>query len=73
VPLLGDLPLIGFIFSDERTIVENSELMVLLSPHVFKDELVPADAMARYNYIRNKSLITPPDESKEKSRKQDKK
>ena len=73
VPLLGDLPLIGFIFSDERTIVENSELIVLLSPHVFKDEPVPADAMARYNHIRNKSLITPPDESKEKSRKQDKK
>jgi type II secretory pathway component GspD/PulD (secretin) len=73
IPILGDLPLIGFIFSDERTVIENSELMVLLSPHLFKGEQVPADAMARFNHIRNKSLIAPPDESKEKSQKKQKK
>jgi type II secretory pathway component GspD/PulD (secretin) len=73
VPLLGDLPLIGFIFSDERTIIENSELMVLLSPHLFKDEAPPADAMARFDKIREKSLLAAPDGSKTKTQKPDKK
>ncbi len=59
VPLLGDLPLIGFIFSDNRTVVENSELLVLLSPHVYKGEPVPAEAMARYNQLKSGTLLTP--------------
>ncbi|MBN2019695.1 MAG: type II secretion system protein GspD [Sedimentisphaerales bacterium] len=66
VPLLGDLPLIGFIFSDDRTIVENSELLVLLSPHIYKGEPAPAEAMARYKQITKTSLITMPDEPKPK-------
>jgi type II secretory pathway component GspD/PulD (secretin) len=63
VPLLGDLPLIGFIFSDDRKVAESSELLVLLSPHVYKGEPVPAGAMARYNQIKDKTLISPPGES----------
>jgi type II secretory pathway component GspD/PulD (secretin) len=59
VPLLGDLPLIGFIFSNDHTVVENSELMVLLSPHVYKGEPVPKDAMDRYNQINESSFIGP--------------
>jgi type II secretory pathway component GspD/PulD (secretin) len=73
VPLLGDLPLIGFIFSDYRTIVENSELLVLLSPHIYKGEAVPAEAMARYNQIKDKSLIEPPAQSESQPSKQNKK
>ncbi len=73
VPLLGDLPLIGLLFSDDRKVVENSELLVLLSPHIYKGEPVPVEAMARYNQIRNKSLIAPPAESKPKLTKQNKK
>jgi len=64
VPLLGDLPLIGFIFSNEHNIVQNSELLVLLSPHIYKGEPVPADAMARYDQINSKSLLALPAESK---------
>jgi len=64
VPLLGDLPLIGFIFSDNRNVVESSELLVLLSPHIYKGEPVPADAMARFNQIKDKSLLSPPEGSK---------
>jgi type IV pilus assembly protein PilQ len=60
VPLLGDLPLIGLLFSNKDKVVDNSELIVLLSPHVYKDEPVPADAMARYNEITGKSLLTLP-------------
>jgi type II secretory pathway component GspD/PulD (secretin) len=64
VPLLGDLPLIGFIFSNNRKVTENSELLVLLSPHIYKGESAPADAMARYDQINSKSLLALPAESK---------
>jgi type II secretory pathway component GspD/PulD (secretin) len=67
VPLLGDLPLIGFLFSDDRTIVENSELLVLLSPRVYKGEPVSAAAMARYNNLKNESLLTLPGEPNSQS------
>ncbi len=60
VPLLGDLPLIGFIFRDDHTVVENSELMVLLSPHVYKGEPVPAEAMDRYHQMMGNSLLKLP-------------
>jgi type II secretory pathway component GspD/PulD (secretin) len=66
VPLLGDLPLIGFIFSNDKTVVDNSELLVLLSPHIYKDEPVSAEAMARFNQMKNNSLITMPKEPKSK-------
>ncbi|MFH1372154.1 MAG: secretin N-terminal domain-containing protein [Planctomycetota bacterium] len=66
VPLLGDIPLIGLLFSDDRKVVENSELIVLLSPHIYKNESVPAEAMARYNQIKEKSLLTLPTEPKPK-------
>jgi type II secretory pathway component GspD/PulD (secretin) len=64
VPLLGDLPLIGFIFSNNRKVTENSELLVLLSPHIYKGESASADAMARYDQINSKSLLALPAESK---------
>jgi len=60
VPLLGDLPLIGLIFSKDNKVVENSELLVLLSPHIYKGEPVPAEAMARFNQIKNKPLLSLP-------------
>ncbi len=66
VPILGDIPLIGLLFSDDRKVVENSELLVLLSPHVYKGEPVPAEAMARFNRLKQNSLITLPDEPKPK-------
>jgi len=67
VPLLGDLPIIGFIFADDRKIVENSELLVLLSPHIYKGQPPPAEAMARYNQIKNKTIITMPREPNSQS------
>ena len=73
VPLLGDLPLIGFIFSNNRKVTENSELLVLLSPHIYKGESVPAEAMARYDQINSKSLLALPVESKPKPSEEHKK
>jgi type II secretory pathway component GspD/PulD (secretin) len=67
VPLLGDLPLIGFIFCDDRKVVDNSELLVILSPHIYKNDSLPAEAMARYNQIKSKTLITMPEEPNSQS------
>ncbi len=60
IPLLGDLPLIGFIFSDNHKITRNSELIVLLSPHIHNNEKIPAKAMERFNEIRNKPILSLP-------------
>ena len=62
VPLLGDLPLIGFIFSNNHKVVQNSELLVLLSPHIHNGESVPAEAMARFQQIKNRPMLSLPAE-----------
>jgi general secretion pathway protein D len=67
IPLLGDLPLIGFLFSDDRKVVENSELLVLLSPHINKGETVSAEAMARYRQITGQSWLLSNDEPNSQS------
>jgi type IV pilus assembly protein PilQ len=63
VPLLGDLPLIGFIFSSTHKVVQNSELLVILSPHIHNGESIPAEAMARFNQIRNRHVLSLPDDA----------
>ena len=60
VPLLGDLPIIGFIFSNNHKVVQNSELLVLLSPHISKGESVPAEAMARFKQIKDRPMLSLP-------------
>ena len=48
VPLFGDIPFIGFLFSNDKTEIKNSELLVLISPHILTEEDVPtADQMER--------------------------
>jgi len=58
VPILGDLPLIGFIFANDRKITENSELLVLISPHIHKGEQPGDSAMAKYKELKNGSALT---------------
>jgi len=62
VPLLGDLPLIGFIFSNNKKTVTNAELLVLLSPHIYKGELAPAEGVAKLNEIKNRPVLSLPAE-----------
>jgi type II secretory pathway component GspD/PulD (secretin) len=62
VPLLGDLPLIGFIFSNNKKTVTNAELLVLLSPHIYKGESAPAEGVARFDEIRNRPVLSLPAE-----------
>jgi len=62
IPILGDLPIIGELFKKTQTVINNSELIVLLSPHIYKEEPIPDEAMAKYNEIKNRPMLSVPDE-----------
>jgi type II secretory pathway component GspD/PulD (secretin) len=57
IPLLGDLPILGWLFKNDNPVTSNSELIVLVSPHIHRGQRIPEETMAKYNYIRNKSLL----------------
>ncbi|MBN2138022.1 MAG: type II secretion system protein GspD [Sedimentisphaerales bacterium] len=69
VPILGDLPLIGFLFRNTDTVQKNSELMVFLSPRVYKGEPVSEDAMAKYKKIVEAPVLTLSPAKEKRSRK----
>lgn len=54
IPLLGDLPLIGFLFSSDTEDLVESELLVFISPHIYKDGALTSEEMKRFNQIRNR-------------------
>ncbi len=62
IPILGDLPIIGELFKSTNTVIKNSELIVFLSPHIYKGEPVPDEAMTKYNKLKNRSIPSIPDE-----------
>ncbi len=61
VPLLGDLPLIGYFFKSRRTVTSRSELVVLLSPHIHESGPLPDPVAARYEALRGASLLSASD------------
>ncbi|MHC4394201.1 MAG: secretin N-terminal domain-containing protein [Planctomycetota bacterium] len=61
IPIIGDLPIIGELFKSTNTVVNNSELVVFLSPHVYKGEPIPDDEMTKYNEITDRPLLSMPD------------
>jgi protein transport protein HofQ len=60
IPLLGDIPLLGVLFSYDQRAVEYSELIVLISPHINKGEPVPEDTMKKFNELRDKPVLSLP-------------
>ena len=60
VPLLGDLPLVGFLFSSDKTEVAHSELLVMISPHIYTDGPLTDEKMQRFNELRNAPLLELP-------------
>ena len=65
IPILGDLPLLGFLFRYTNTVLTNTELIVFVSPHIYKDgERIPEDAMAKFKEIRDKPMLLLPEEAK---------
>jgi len=71
IPLLGELPLVGWFFKSRRTIAAHSELVVLLSPHIYAGEPVPehiaekVDSMRRSSPLRQKVAKEPAPEEKQ--------
>ena len=53
VPLLGDIPLIGFLFRSESTTKSKANLMVFLRPSILRDHRDAAFVTnEKYNYLR---------------------
>jgi general secretion pathway protein D len=61
IPLLGDLPLIGVLFSNEKEDIKHSELLIFISPHVYKDEMLTEQEKARFEQVTNLPPIEFPD------------
>jgi len=57
VPILGDLPVIGLLFKSTTVTTSDSELVVLLSPHIDRGGPVAKNLMARYEAVGENSLI----------------
>jgi type IV pilus assembly protein PilQ len=66
IPILGDLPLIGCLFKSTNNIVKNSELLVFLSPHIYDQQPVSAEAMSKFDEITKKPLLKYPKDNVEK-------
>lgn len=58
IPLLGDLPVLGNLFRTRHDIVSNSELVVLLAPHIYKGESVPQKVINHYDELLEKAPVT---------------
>jgi len=58
IPILGDLPIIGELFKSTITGTNYSELVVLLSPRIYRGEPVPEEAMAKYDAIKSQPMLS---------------
>mgnify|MGYP001231082224 CR=1 FL=1 len=58
IPILGDLPLIGFLFRSSNKVTTRSELVVLLSPHLHQDDPISPVVRAEHRRIREMSLLS---------------
>jgi len=56
VPVLGDIPVVGNLFSSRTTRKLKTNLMVFLHPVILKDGKEKALSGSKYNYIRAKQL-----------------
>ena len=37
IPFLGDIPILGYLFSQKGTKIEKRDLLIFLTPHVLKE------------------------------------
>ena len=58
--MLGDLPFIGFLFSSDKTEILHSELLIMVSPHIYRDGPLTDEEMQRFNELRNAPLLQLP-------------
>ncbi len=57
IPILGDLPLVGFLFSDDKTETKHSELLVFISPHIYDDAPLSDEEMARFRELLDAPML----------------
>jgi general secretion pathway protein D len=57
IPILGDIPFLGFLFKSTNTTTSKTNLMVFIKPTIIRDG-VTADGITqrKYNYIRAEQL-----------------
>lgn len=59
IPILGDLPLVGWLFRYTNTVVKNTELIVFISPHIYNEgELIPEAEMSKYREITDRPMLS---------------
>jgi type II secretory pathway component GspD/PulD (secretin) len=58
VPVLGDLPLVGFLFRNTQDVTRRSELVILLSLHIDRDGPIPIQVQERKEVLRQSAPIT---------------
>jgi len=57
VPILGRIPLIGWLFRSDTTTKNKTNLMVFIKPTILRDNVQAAfETNAKYNYIRDEQL-----------------
>jgi len=66
IPLLGDLPLIGFLFANNKEEIQHTELVVFISPHIYKGEPLSEEQMAKFKELREKPILSLPKDKKKK-------
>jgi type II secretory pathway component HofQ len=49
IPILGSLPIVGFLFGQDKIVKKDSELLILLSPHRYKGGPLPAGVKVKYD------------------------
>jgi len=55
VPILGDIPLLGYLFQSNQTTIQKTNLMVFLRPQILRDTSRSAVLTHdKYNYMRDK-------------------
>ena len=57
VPLLGDLPLVGFLFSDDKTEIKHTELLVFISPHIHDDVPLSDEEMIKFRELLDAPML----------------
>jgi len=62
IPILGNLPIVGALFKNTNTVIKNSELIVFLSPHIYRGEPIPDEAMEKFREIKERPMLSLPDD-----------
>jgi len=62
IPILGDLPLVGFLFGRDKVVTKHTELLLFLSPHIYKGEPLSEEETRRYNELKTGPTLSVSDE-----------